>query len=255
MEQNNIFTKLIGFYQKRYLELAGYKAPENDPPMREMLDHLVNIPDLVYGRYAFLREPVAGRLSDDKKDELILKAIEEGEAYAEEYRKKFGDISLLQMAEKLGIEVSFPKIPAKGGNVRFAEFETPNKMRIFTDTFDKANALIEQEKLKKRMKNIDIQEVLIGHELYHYVENENKDTIFSLNHREVIWNIGAFKYDSHISVLPEIAAMSFSKKLNGIPFSPYLFDVFLTYSYNKELGIVTYNKIIQLMENYKSTRK
>ena len=250
MAIKDVGKKVTEFYKKRYLELSGYKTPDMSVSIKKMLNTLKEIPDLVYGRYAFLREPIAGRLSDELKDELIKKATAEGEKYADEIRETYGNISLEDLAKKFGLDVSYPKKPLKESNVRFAEFEEPNKIRIFTDTFDKVDELIKEKKLESYFMDISIKDVLLGHELYHYMEIIKKDEILSRNYIVELWHIGPYKYTSHVAILAEIAAMSFSKKLNNISFNPYLFDVFLTYSYNREYAIYTYERILKLYNEY-----
>ena len=43
--------------------------------------------------------------------------------------------------------------------------------------------------------------------------------------------------------------MRFAKTLTGLPFSPYLLEVFFTYSYNQDAGGSLYNEIKRLAAN------
>lgn len=50
---------------------------------------------------------------------------------------------------------------------------------------------------------------------------------------------------SGVSVLGEIAAMSFAKTLTGIPYSPYVMDAFLVYGYSPEAASGLYEEMME----------
>lgn len=248
MAIGELFSKITDFYRNRYTELAGFQKPDRIPDGSEIVHYLAEVPDYVYARYGFNREPLKGRLADDERDQLLFQCIEEGTKYASALKKQYPDLRPAEIAERLGITVYRPKMPSGGGHVRFAEFEQPNKIRVFLDAFDKAEELIRECGEDKFFAKISLEDVLIAHELYHFVEMINGDEIFTQNKQIELWGVGKLKYRSKLVSLPEITAMSFAKELTGLPFSAYFFDVFLTYSYNKELGTVIFNEIKKLNE-------
>ena len=64
-------AKVVDFYARRYMELAGYRKAKPCPPLREMLEYLRRVPDEVYGLYGFSSEPLRGKIGEQERDELI----------------------------------------------------------------------------------------------------------------------------------------------------------------------------------------
>lgn len=243
-------SKIVDFYARRYMELAGYKKTEPCPPLREMLEYLREIPDLVYGLYGFRSEPLRGKIGKQEREQLIERCHMEGSFYAEELRKQFGRGGSLAIARKAGLDVRYPQIPTGGGRVLFAEFEEPGEIRIYQDVLERVEEMMRSEGVESMFEGISIVDVLAAHELFHYVEMRYKDSIFTLNYRKTLWRIGRFRYTSRLASLSEIAAMSFAKSLTGLEYSPCLFDVFLVYAYNREAGGSLYHEIRSLAETY-----
>ena len=50
---------------------------------------------------------------------------------------------------------------------------------------------------------------------------------------------------SRIIALSEMAAMAFAGEIQGLPFSPYVFDVVLMYCYSKEAAEALYEEIME----------
>ncbi|PQF22846.1 hypothetical protein [Enterococcus mundtii] len=50
-----------------------------------------------------------------------------------------------------------------------------------------------------------------------------------------LWRFFGYRHQSKIRALSEIAAMSFSEKLNNVGFSPYVLEVAMTWPYDPQL--------------------
>ena len=57
--------------------------------------------------------------------------------------------------------------------------------------------------------------------------------------------MGPLHNDSTVIVLSEIAAMAFAQAITGIPYSPYVMDVFLVYGYSPEEASGLYEEIME----------
>lgn len=248
MKEQSFGKKILDFYAHRYQEMAGYGVSCTCPPLKEMLEYLSALPDRPYELYGFSSEPLKGKIVSDERDRLLMRCDREGREYAERLKREFPNSSALEIAEKLGIHVTYPEIPMGGGRVLFAEFEEPRELRIYKNALRNAEKAITEYQLEELFGGISIENVLAAHELFHYMEMKDKDSIFSLNYEITLWRIGFFRYTSHLACLSEITAMSFAKTLTGIPFSPYLFDVFLSYTYDPNVGGQLYQKIRSFAE-------
>lgn len=228
-------TRLQDLFEQRKRAVLGIPAaPLRDLP--ELLRELQGLTDQDWGLYAFAREALRGRFTTREKLELIDGAIRCGEEYARRYREEFPGASPQEIAEGLGLNLLFPELPQDGGGrVLFARFIAPDTIQVFGDAVRKARqALAEDRKLAELLGQTNIQWVLLAHELFHWVEEEHQDTIFTQVTRVDLRPLGLFHHHSRILCLGEVAAMAFAKELLGLPYSPYLYDIFLLSLYNHQ---------------------
>lgn len=244
MKYNDNFAKrfMSSFMGKKEEEKYEVKIPH----IRVMLKDLINVSDEDWGMYAFRREPLSGKFSKIEKFELIKRANLCGSEYAKKIREENGDIDVYEIARKLGIEVDYPQRPNGGGHIIFAQFVNPNKVTIFKDSVNKALDLIEKESLHELFNNVNIEEILLAHEIFHYIEERNGDDMFTQTEKIRLWKLGPFKNDSNIVCLGEIAGMSFAKELLNLPYSPYILDSFLVYLYHPKVGYDLYKEVINI---------
>ena len=206
------------------------KSNNDIPEIKEMLQKLIMIDDEKWGYYAFRREPLKGKFNEDDKLILINKANECGKKYAQKIREQYSNMNTYDIAKEMGLEVDYPDRPNGGGHIIFAQFVEPNKVTVFKDSINKAEELITSKKLAGLFSDINIEELLLAHEIFHFIE-ENDDDIFTRTEKIRLWKIGPIKNDSNIVCLGEIAGMAFAKELLKISYSPYILDVFLVYLY------------------------
>ena len=240
------------FAQKFIASLMGKsKEVEEEvkiPHIRRLVKDLVSISDDTWGFYAFNREPLKDKFSKEKKLELIRKSNECGQEYAKKIKNEYGQMSVYEIAKNMGIEVDYPERPNGGGHIIFAQFVNPNKIIIFKDSVDKALELIEKENMKELFNNVSIEEILLAHEIFHYIEEHNGQDMFTQNEKIRLWKIGSFKNDSNIVCLSEIAGMAFAKELLNLSYSPYVLDSFLVYLYYPKVGYDLYKEVVNLIK-------
>ena len=203
------------------------KSNNDIPEIKEMLQKLIMIDDEKWGYYAFRREPLKGKFSEDDKLILINKANECGKKYAQKIREQYSNMNTYDIAKEMGLEVDYPDRPNGGGHIIFAQFVEPNKVTVFKDSINKAEELITSKKLAGLFSDINIEELLLAHEIFHFIE-ENDDDIFTRTEKIRLWKIGPIKNDSNIVCLGEIAGMAFAKELLKISYSPSVSYTHLT---------------------------
>ncbi|AEB06672.1 Hydantoinaseoxoprolinase domain protein [Coriobacterium glomerans PW2] len=89
-----------------------------------------------------------------------------------------------------------------------------------------------------------ISDIVIAHEIFHAVENEHEDEIWTRAYNRTLWRVGRFHYKSHIACLSEIGAMAFAKRLNNLTWCPFLLDALLIYGYSKQSASSLYKSMI-----------
>lgn len=246
---------MISDFMKKYVNaLTGKVDSEKIEPgkvldIKDMLDNLIRISDEDWGKYAFSREPLNGKFDSTTREGLINKANNCGYEYANNLRERFGNINPQELVLKLNLKVDFPSKPVGGGHVLFAQFVEPNEISIFMDCIEKSKELMCDNVVADKLDNLDVGSVLLAHEIFHYIEEVNKDKIFTKQEKVKLWAPKPFKNESTIVCLGEIAGMAFAKELLHMKFSPYVLDVFLTYTYNPEAASRLYEEIMLITKH------
>lgn len=242
------FKKLISTLGRNpnNVYIAEPPKPERMLSLEEMLIELVKIPNSAWGRYSFSREILRNKISEEDKSRLIMKAHECGYTYADKLAEKYGTRVPSKIAEILGLQISYPEMPTDASRVIFAEFCEPNNITIYKDNLDKAKELLMNSQVREILGNFQLEEMLLAHEIFHYIETQNSKTIFTLTEKIELWAPKPFHNRSTIRCLGEIAGMAFAEKLLGLSYSPFVMDVFFVYGYRKEVAIGLYDEIMEM---------
>lgn len=227
------------------------QLPEGVPALPEMLANLAGLSDEIYGRYAFSREILRGKIHNSDRSELTLQANKCGRVYARRlmaaHDLEQGELQIAQkLAAVLGVRVFNPQVPTGTDHVTFAQFEAPDKISVFQDGLDKAAELLKEDKVGRVLGDIEIQEVLLAHELFHHVEEVFCKEIFTRTYKIELWAPWPFHNRSTVRCLSEIAGMAFSRELLGLSYSPFLLDVFLMYGYDSVPAACLYKEIMEI---------
>lgn len=227
---------------RRGPEMAHYTVR----PVGMIVEDLCRIPEEDWALYAFSREPLNGKFNDDQRRDLARQAIACGREYAEKLAAQYGMRDPEKLAKRLGLLVDFPDMPQSTERVLFAEFKAPNKVHIYMDGVRKGRALLGEPGVPHALTGqLDIVKLLIGHELFHWVEEQYKKEIWTRTYKIELWAPGPLHNRSGVGVLGEIAAMSFTKTLNNLPYSPYVMDAFLVYGYSPEAASGLYEEMME----------
>jgi hypothetical protein len=104
---------------------------------------------------------------------------------------------------------------------------------------------VKKENLNTLIDEVNIGDVLIAHEMFHFIEGQNQD-IYTKNTKIKLWKLGPIKYHSGIVALGEIAAMSFAKELLSLTYYPNLFDILLLYPQDEKKATALYDEIYEM---------
>lgn len=228
-------------------KITRYERPQYEiRPLDYMLRKLIEIPALEWRHYAFSREPLNGKFTPSQRLEWMSKSLECGEIYASRMIDELGRNEPRNIAKGLGLNVYYPQYPEKTDRVLFAEFITPNRINIFMDAVYRAERLTKKYKLAGILGGIDIADIVLSHEMFHYVEEKYKHEIFTRTEKIRLWSLGPLHNDSMIYALGEIAAMSFAQRLNRLNWLPYVMDVLMVYDYSMSEASGLYDEIMTL---------
>ena len=224
-------------------------VPEPAVSFRKILENVTQLPDEVWWQYAFASSPMNQVLPYQKKMLLARKAARCGDGYAMQYKENDKNLVPEKIAKSLGLSVTVRQCASACGQVFFAQFTEPDKIVIYEDSIHRFQAFIQEETEEGDWwRTADIRQVILAHELFHWVEMKEQKTIYTRTERIQLWKIGPLTNHSRISCLSEIAAMHFAKTLTNFPFSPYVLDVLLIYPYNKEAASASFRSLIRATE-------
>ncbi|MBE6054583.1 MAG: hypothetical protein E7212_11920 [Clostridium sartagoforme] len=209
---------------------------------KEKIDFLISINDYEWGQYAFSRDPLKAKVSSELRKEMINKANECGRVEALKLKERFKGSSIKKIIEKMNLEIIEKDSNIADSYIMFACYNSPNKITIYKKNKILVEKFIYDNKLSNKLNNIDVESVLLAHELFHSIEENNKD-IYTKNTKIVLWKIGAYKYKSGLVSIGEIAAMAFAKELLSLHYNPYLFDVLMLYPHDDKKANELYKEI------------
>lgn len=250
-DQNSSNPGLLGkLYQYQKTMYTPQKVNSPILSMEELAAALTVISDEEWGQYAFRRDPIGGKFTPEEKKRLIRLSLECGDAYVRESTEA-GRKSASLIAKELGVEVRYPQRPGakalEANRVLFAQYTSPSLIEVFTDCWEKMEKVLDTSSLRNILGDVDIREVLLAHELFHYFEERDAKTIFTENEKKDLPVFGVFRNSSRILCLGEMAAMRYAKGIAGLSYSPYVFDVLLTYLYNQQAACNLYGSIQKLL--------
>ena len=91
---------------------TAFSMPEyTKVPFSEMVEKLGALTEEDWEKYAFSREPLEGRFSNEQKMQYTHKANDCGREWAEKIARQYGTRNPGELAEKLGMKVKTPKVP------------------------------------------------------------------------------------------------------------------------------------------------
>jgi hypothetical protein len=218
----------------------------------DMTEALRTVDDETWGFYAFSADFLNNRIPDEKKHEMIRKSIACGENCADRVMRESGETSPSTIARQFGLEVIENDFPMTGNRKVFAQFTPPKQIEIFKDPLKRYESLLARASEQQASLLIPLQEIynlVLAHEIYHYIEECNADTIYSRAEKYTLWRFFGFHYNTTVNALGEIAGMAFSRKLNHVAYSPFLLDVLLFFDYDEEQASAIFQKIMHMKEH------
>ena len=221
---------------------------QNQFSLVEMIQNLLQVDDESWGLYAFSRDILKERIPAEKKIEMIKKAMACGSEYAQLMIREFGSSDVHTIAEKLKLKVSLQDVMITGKRILFACYTPPNEIEIMTEPVDKAAQLILKDEsiLIEYFEKKSIIKVILGHEIFHCIEDQFEQEIYTRTEKILLWNLLGFKNSSTIRALSEIGAMAFTKELNGLTYSPFILDILLYYGYDSSSAEKIYRDVLEM---------
>jgi len=210
--------------------------------IQEWVSVLLELTDEDWCLYAFNRDPLVGRVPPGERMDFCRKAMECGTELARKTRNGHGEASPALMAERMGVKLVYKA--DEGANSMFANFQEPDTITVYTPNAKATDALIAEHSLHDLVGQVQVVDVLVAHELYHFLEHAMPE-LYTARKLVSLWKLGPIENRSRILCLEEIGAMSFTRELIGLACSAYIFNVLMLAPANLPKAQKLYERIMR----------
>ncbi|NJP41313.1 hypothetical protein HCH52_09650 [Oscillospiraceae bacterium HV4-5-C5C] len=247
-------------------------GPTNGHSSTALWEQLCQTDNRVWLMYAYAQEQLARHLTRERQLELGLQAQACGRQQALQLQQQFPSAAAQPdlLAEQSGLTVRLvaaaepivPPEPRQAGSgipgrkatepdycgpVILARFQPPRSIELIADPLEAYSRSYVPPLPAPEL----IRQLLIAHEIFHFVEQQQASSIFTQQKQLRLWSLGRLHQDCRLPVLGEIAAMTFARTLCGCDFNPFALDVLLTVRYN---STVSDRLLMQLRQAYEQIK-
>lgn len=206
--------------------------PDNE--LRVHIDKWKSASANQWGMMSLSRDPLARLFSEDQKKYIIEKSIACGREKADELIEKNGPFyDPERIASQMGIKITSYNYPiAEKRHILFAQYEN-HEITYAKGVVDRINQLMEEENLYELLDKFAPVSVIIAHEVFHCIEDENADIMT----RKIKIPIKFLKYfTQHVTPIMagEIGAFTFAQTLLGLAFDPRIVEMLGFWGFNPE---------------------
>lgn len=216
--------------------------------IKKAVKHLIQLSDEDFARYHIHNDPIEGKIPSFLRDDIIRESLICGYEEASYQMKELGfdkgvkGCDLIRIAQSLGIKIQHKRSENGLKCVYFGTYEESGVITLYEETISKGEAVVEEYNIEE-LKRINLQEVVLAHEIFHHIEATKKEIPINSFHID-LWKLGPYTHRSRLICSGEIAGMAFAKTLLNLHFCPNTLDVLLLYPHNETLAEQLYKKII-----------
>jgi len=216
--------------------------------LEEWFEKLSTIDEQVWGAYEFTREMLRDKVSAEEKEEIINNSIACGREWAEKMLVEYGlselsgDERASRLAGELGLTISGRAGRPTKYRMVFAQFIMDQAIEIIDEPITKYTELV--EKSEKLPASVLVRELLIAHEIFHYLEEQYGEEMYPNQKTIHLWRLFKYEHRSTVPCASEIAAMAFAKELCAADFVPQILDVLLSYPMEVQFSKSIYEAVM-----------
>lgn len=217
--------------------------------IEQLFNDLCSITDNAWALYAFRNDTRSSRFLTQRDMLVLCKNVKEDiERFYNTLICSHADLSTLNLLNQLCITLSYETIISNPAQPVLARFFSPDRIIIDITQLRK---LTNNESVKNLINEKQIEKIIVGHELYHVLEDRNQYL-----QSQQKFTFKRYKFlpakRMRIQALSEYGAMYFSRLINNLPYSPYILDFLIWWSKNKTEASNIYNEIISIESKIKN---
>jgi len=221
-------------------------------PLEKMFESLATIDEETWGLYEFTKDMLRNKIDNKEKMEIVIKSIECGKFWAQEMKAKIGlemctSKKATELANFLGLTINERVGKPTKFRMVFAQFVSDKTIEIMIEPIENYTKLVSKS---KKLPHADIvREVLIAHEIFHFIEDQHQEEMYPHQKTIKLWKLFNYEHRSTVMAASEIAAMAFAKEICSVDFVPQILDVLLSYPMEVEFSRGIYQSVIDGVKN------
>lgn len=190
----------------------------------EEITKLINKPDKDFFLTLLNSDGNAKKLPLDKKLEILENTYKVSQDFYDELVKNFQEKRPSDYASILGVPVIYVN-EEDSYNYNYIGLYSEKNKNISVNLFviNRIKQAIKNYGLDQLIDGEIINQVVIGHELFHYMQTLHPDTYIEQKQFDMKL-FGIFKVKTKYLVLEEIAAIYFSKLVTKLPYNPLVYN-------------------------------
>ena len=190
----------------------------------EEITKLINKPDKDFFLTLLNSDGNAKKLPLDKKLEILENTYKVSQDFYDELVKNFQEKRPSDYASILGVPVIYVN-EVDSYNYNYIGLYSEKNKNISVNLFviNRIKQAIKNYGLDQLIDSEIINQVVIGHELFHYMQTLHPDTYIEQKQFDMKL-FGIFKVKTKYLVLEEIAAIYFSKLVTKLPYNPLVYN-------------------------------
>lgn len=201
--------------------------------LAETLEKLINKNDEDFYVTMLNQDLTARKFSYDKKKEIVANVLKVTEQFKQVLIKKFGERKPTDYSQLLGVPVKFiEEKDAFSYNFIGKYYEKDKQIVVNLYVVNQIADYIRAKQVDNLLDTEIISQVVVAHELFHYMQELYPDTFIEqkLYESKIL---GLFKIKTKLVVLEEIGAVSFSKTLSNLSYNPLIYNKMYAMAKNK----------------------
>lgn len=213
--------------------------------IKDITSELMSVDKITWGIYLLRRDPLYNKIPKGELKELILDANICGQQEAVSLRQAYGEKTCLEYATDFGLNITDAYDNNAFNYIIFAKFNSPSNIYLYRENINKARELMEKENIDIIDNGPGLDDILISHEMFHFIENNKRD-IYTKNKKIQLWKLGPIKYKSELIGLGEIAAMAFTKELLKLPYYQAIINFILLFALDNDSAMKLYEEVLEI---------
>jgi hypothetical protein len=178
--------------------------------------------DRELGMQLFREDPLYPKIDEAAASELLDLALCAGTEQAERLMLRYKCADPLRLARMLEIRVLFDityKTPRGGLNILSSYVSTPPTITVYENLLRLCREnLLRREKVNRVFLS-NLTNICVAHEIYHHMERKTLNFV-NLMYKVPVFDIKLIRIEKSLTVLSEVAANAFAKKIMDLPGLP-----------------------------------